>query len=310
MQTSNLAMDMAGNDELKQQIDACKFSYLSNSTVVYRKPHKQDLLIVNSPSCYAVFSLQGAQLLEFRPHGDDDWLWLSPLASFEPGKAIRGGIPVCLPWFGVNQQTPEKPKHGFVRDNLWQLSQVEERADKTIVCFDFSYDGEQAELFDTPFHCQLQFELGRELNIQIKLKNCSDQNSLFSWALHSYFAVEHSVKALVNGLDAQNFLDNTQGLAVTAQAGSVVFAGEVDRVYEATQTPQTLLSQHHLHIEGTNCPSCIVWNPGALAAMRMEDVKQHYSNFICVERGCAFGDSLHLNAGETFRSTMSIKKIA
>ena len=309
MQMNNLAND-SSHDEQQELLKACKFSYLSNSTVLYQKKHKQDLLIINSPSCYAVISPQGAQLLEFRPHGEEDWLWLSPLASFAPGEAIRGGIPICLPWFGVNQENPDSPKHGIARNQTWQLTDIDEQTNKTTVVFELHYDGECPELVKHPFYCQLTFELGTELGMQIKIKNCSDHKQTFSWAMHSYFAVEHSVKTQISGLENVAFLDNTEGLKTVKQAGSVVFAGEVDRVYQYTDTPQYLLANQKLEISGFNCPSCIVWNPGALAAMRIKDIKNHYSEFVCIERGCTFDDSLKLNAGETFRSTMRVKKPA
>ena len=308
MLLTNTAINIS-QDEL-DLLKVCDFVYFSNSTVLYNAEHKQDLLVINSPSCYAVISPMGGQILEFRPHGQDNWLWLSPLAKFETGQAIRGGIPICLPWFGVNQQQPELPKHGIARTQLWQLTAIEEQNGNTQVVFELHHDGELPELAAEPFYCQLTFDLGRELNLRLKLKNCSDKAQQFSWAMHSYFAVEHSVKARVTGLENHAFLDNTEGLQTFQQAGSVVFAGEVDRVYQATEPPQRLVDGEQLEISGFNCPSCIVWNPGALSAMRIADIKTHYSEFICVERGRAFDDSLTLEAGETFHSTMQVKKVA
>ena len=289
----------------------CKFAYLSNSTIIYQKDYQQELLVINSPSCYAVIALQGGQLLEFKPNNDKHWLWLSPLASFKPGEAIRGGMPVCLPWFGVNQQQPDFPKHGIARTQIWQLTDIEEHDSHSTVALELHYDGDSSEYVDHAFSCQLIFSLGSELAVQIKIKNCDEQERSFSWALHSYFAVEHSVKTQVLGLDKQDYLDNTQDLKLCQQAGAIVFAGEVDRVYENTEAAQTIIDQQQqLHIDGSNCPSCIIWNPGALAAMRVADIKDHYHEFICHERGCAFGDSLHLQSGETFDSTMRVKKNA
>lgn len=298
------------DDEILQHIQHSDFTYLSNSRVLYKKDHKQDLLIINSPLCYAVIALQGAQIIEFRPHGDNNWLWLSPLTTFQPGQAIRGGIPICLPWFGVNKTDPNKVKHGFVRNQTWQLTALQESDKQTTLNFSFDYDGADPTLFEHAFHCQLQISLGKELQLSIKIKNCDDIESSISWAMHSYFAVEHSAKTLISGLDQTNFLDNTLKLETFPQIGNLVFAGEIDRVFQATSAPQQLHSQQSLSIDGDNCPTCIVWNPGASAAMRIEDIKQHYSEFVCIERGAAFSDSLQLQPGEVFRSTMNIKKPA
>ena len=308
MPPKNTAIASSQNE--RELLEHCDFAYFSNTTILYNAEHSQEVLVINSPCCFAVIALQGAQLLEFRPHGQNNWLWLSPLSNFEPGKAIRGGIPICLPWFGVHQQNPQLPKHGIARTQQWQLTTINECPNKTEIVFELHYDGHLQQLAPEPFDCQLIFDISDELNIGFNLKNCSDKSQHISWAMHNYFAVDNSAKTRIYGLQNHAFLDNTENLQSFQQSGPIVFTAEVDRVYQNTIEPQRLIAHHTLDINGHHCPSCIVWNPGALSAMGMDDIQGHYNEFVCVERGCAFEDALILSAGETFRSTMQVKKIA
>ena len=73
----------------------------------------------------AVVSIQGGQVLSYVPTpGAQDVLWLSPVARIVPGKSIRGGIPVCWPWFGPHAADGALPAHGFVRTAMWSISET------------------------------------------------------------------------------------------------------------------------------------------------------------------------------------------
>ncbi|HHB94999.1 MAG TPA: D-hexose-6-phosphate mutarotase, partial [Campylobacterales bacterium] len=77
----------------------------------------------------AKIALQGAHLFHYQAKGKKPLLWLSELAHFEEGKAIRGGVPICFPWFGPNQYNADLPQHGFARNQLWKLMSAQELAD-------------------------------------------------------------------------------------------------------------------------------------------------------------------------------------
>ena len=279
------------------------------------------LLIINTNNCDAVISLQGAQILQFQPKGEKPWLWLSPHARFEPGKSLRGGIPVCLPWFGVNQQDSQKPKHGFVRTATWQLEQVLNTQNTMQIIFSFSYTGDKPELFGTAFDAQLIIQLSNEIEMTLHIQNKGLQTEDFSWAFHTYFAADNLANVSISGLDQLSYLDNTLGLKTRTQTGDVKFVGEVDSVYQNTAAPQQLIDQlidqlpsqppeqRTLEIKGSNCPTCIIWNPGKDSAENMTDVKESYKDFICLERGCAFSDTIQLGAGESFSGKMTISNV-
>lgn len=273
---------------------------LTSSADRYHKPGLP-LLQISNRSCDAVIALQGAHLLEFTRKDGTGLLWLSPNAIFAEGKAIRGGIPVCLPWFGVNRKDPSKPKHGFVRNQDWQLSAIQEPDTETTALV-FSYTANEADLtlFPHTFSAQLTLRLSGQIDIELEVSNHSDSEAEFSWALHSYHPVDNLADVRVAGLSNLNYLDNLQDLKSVRQEGDIRFLGEVDRVYESVPAVQHIIGTPHLNISGENCPTAIVWNPGADNAATMADVGEEiHQQFICVERGAAFTNSWILESGES-----------
>ncbi|MDI3323076.1 D-hexose-6-phosphate mutarotase [Pontibacterium granulatum] len=282
---------------------------LTSSADCYDKPGLP-LLQISNQSCDAIIALQGAQLLEFTRKDGTNLLWLSPHAIFAEGKAIRGGIPVCLPWFGINHQDPSKPKHGFVRNQDWHLIAIHEPdTETTELVFAYTACEEDLKLFPHAFSAQLTLRLSHLIDIQLQVSNHSDSDAEFSWALHSYHPVETLADAGVSGLAGLNYLDNLQGLKSVNQAGDIRFHGEVDRVYESVPTRQQITGTPNLTITGENCPTAIVWNPGAANAAAMTDVGEEiHQQFICVERGAAFADSWILGSGESRSARLQIAK--
>jgi len=290
-------------DALIASIDAVS---LTNSQDRY--PHHTNkaesglpLLHIHNRYCEAVIAPQGAHVLEFTPTDSSPLLWLSPKAKFAKGQAIRGGIPVCLPWFGVNQRDPDKPKHGFVRNRDWQLTQVSSTdTGATQLVFAFSYSDIEPKLFAYPFQVTLTITLSHNLELTLSVTNTGTETMPFSWALHSYHPVANLATTQVEGLDGKRYLDNTRGLQPAIQSGAVVFDGEVDRAYEQVDATQILNGNPRITVTGENCDSAIVWNPGGELASTIGDIgRDAYDQFVCVERGAAFGDEWELGAGES-----------
>lgn len=280
---------------------------LTSSAERYQKPGLP-LLQISNQCCDAVIALQGAHLLEFSRKDRTHLLWLSPNALFAKGKAIRGGIPVCLPWFGVNRQDPSKPKHGFVRNQDWQLTAIHERDPETTeLVFGYTANKADLKLFPHAFSAQLTLRLSQQIDIQLEVSNHSDSDAEISWALHSYHPVDNLTHVRVTGLAGLNYLDNLQGLKPVQQDGDIRFHGEVDRVYESVPATQQIIDTQHLTISGENCPTAIVWNPGAENAAAMTDVGEEiHQQFICVERGAAFANSWILGSGESRSARLQI----
>lgn len=111
----------------------------------------------------AKISLQGAQLLSWKPtHANQDVFWLSEVEPFSLGQAIRGGVPICYPWFGATKQ----PAHGTARNRLWELTdyvEQEEHVQLTFSLFDENKNLEAKMDMTLGETCELCFtHLGKE----------------------------------------------------------------------------------------------------------------------------------------------------
>lgn len=276
------------------------------------------LYIIENPLGRMVICEQGAQVLSFIPAGKKDLLWLSPLAEFKLTKPVRGGIPVCLPWFGVNQRDKQKPSHGFARNVNWQLANIEDADDpQQGACTRIEFVLEQFQqqphsLFPYPFSARLTFLMSNSLSVHLQLTNTGSESLPLTWALHSYHPVASITSTRVIGLDNCEYLDNTCGLARKQQSGDVVFNGELDRAYINAGNKQSIISASpdntSIAIEASGCSSAVVWNPGLEKAAAMQDMgAENYQKFVCVERGNVFDNEVMLLPNKTHLASLHIK---
>lgn len=283
---------------------------LTNSQELYPESEGQGLPLiqVNSPLCQAVIALQGAQILEFKNSAGTPLLWLSPQCQFNPGSALRGGIPLCLPWFGPHPTDASKPQHGYARTRNWELTQVAEN-DEGRCELTFELVSEPGPLFDYAFTCVLRMTLSRHVDIQLSITNRDSQAFDFSWAFHSYFPVRILEQARVKGLAGRDYRDNLEQLITKTQDQDLGFVGEVDRVFPGIEQAVEIAGEPTIRIEHDQCPSVITWNPGPDNAAAMADVGAgNEQGFICVERGAVLDEAWHLDAGETRTAWMRISE--
>lgn len=275
------------------------------------------LTIVENAQATMVIAEQGAHVLSFIPKGKPDLLWLSPKAAFVKTKAIRGGIPVCLPWFGVNQRDNSKPSHGFARNVDWCLEEVTQvdndvNGGSTQLVFSLKQFSVTAHpLFDYCFAARLTFLMSDRLTIDVEVDNLAAQVLPFSWALHSYHPVRDLASVYISGLEQCIYLDNTNNLTRQRQEGVVVFDGELDRAYVDVGEVQMICDSESagdaIVVAASESRTAIVWNPGAEKAAAMKDVgAENHTEFICLERGDAFDNEVDILAGETFKATVEL----
>ena len=281
----------------------------SNSRFLNAPGEGLPLLVVNTPACHAVIALQGAHLLEFTPVGAAPLLWLSPNCVFTAGNALRGGVPVCLPWFGPNREDPSKPKHGFARNTPWNLTSVTDNGGAGCE-LTFTLVSAPNALFAYAFTAQLKMTLGKTAKLELSMSNTDSKAFACSWALHSYHPVSSLEKVRVKGLSGRDYLDNLEGHARKHQAEDVRFDGEVDRVFPGIENSLSIEeadSTKPITITHHNCPSVIVWNPGATNAAKIADIgpgqEQHY---ICVERGAVLSEEWQIASGATQSAWLEI----
>ena len=256
----------------------------------------------------AVVFLYGGQVTELR-FGKDSVLWLSPEAVFETGKAIRGGVPVCWPWFGPHPDDPEKPGHGFVRNQTWRVAGSSSDENATQLKLELTENQVSRRYFDAAFKLELNVVLNNELKIELTSTNLSHEAISVGGALHSYFAVEDIAKMEINGLEGCAYVDKLDSNKTKSDAGPLRIAEEVDRVY-LDESPHVSIcaGERSIAIKKSGSRSTVVWNPWSEKAKRMSDVPDDaYKSFVCVETANAFEDVRTLEPGQSHTLTQQIE---
>src|SRR4051812_30136063 len=189
-----------------------------------------DVVELVTPASTCTIALHGAQVLAFAPRDDRDWLWVSEKATFAIGKALRGGIPICFPWFGPHPDGGGRPAHGFARTRPWRLARVEALdATRVRAELELASDAETLRFYPHAFVARLAVTAGEALELAFAVENSGDGPLAFECALHSYFAVSAASAVAVGGLAGSAYVDKTAGGARRRQDDDPIrFEGEVD----------------------------------------------------------------------------------
>lgn len=269
-----------------------------------------DVIEVDNQFCNAVIAVQGAQVLHYQQKHKAPVLWLSEAHRFQPTKAVRGGIPICFPWFGGHPTQPDLPSHGFARNRLWQLQDVTVQDDEHLLLFQLDSSDETYALWPHHFQATLQVRLGAQLQLTFSVLN-KDQHAFdFSFALHSYFNIQDIHQTQVRGLLNTPFLDqlNPEKGDQQCEAQPISFTAEMDRIYQQAQGSYQIVSplEAPIHIESTGCSSVVVWNPWAEKSARLGDIATGaWQNMLCVECGCVAAATVSLAAGQRIEYQMA-----
>jgi D-hexose-6-phosphate mutarotase len=249
----------------------------------------------------ALVALHGGQVLNWTS-GGAGLLWLSPTARIREGKSIRGGIPVCWPWFGDHPQDATKPAHGFVRQRAWDVIDTEATAGSVRVTLATMTREADGALWPHQAEVRLTVTLGAGLSLALKTTNTGPAPLQLTQALHTYFRVSDIANAEVTGLDGCSYLDKLAGFARMTQSGAIRFGGEVDRIYVG-DTGAVTLADHgmgrRLLIASTGSRSAVVWNPWVDKTARLGDMgsAEAYRQMLCIETANAGDDVVRLAPG-------------
>ena len=269
------------------------------------------LEIVNA-SAHAKIALQGAHLFHYEIIGGDPLIWLSKRSFFETGKVIRGGVPVCWPWFGKHPTNSELPQHGFARNSVWELQETEEINEHTTkVILRLQHSAESLQMWPYKFELLLTITIGRTLSLALTSKNSDTQAFEITAALHSYFAIGNIGNVHVEGLAGKSYFDKVTKQK-QKQQGNVTISKEVDRIYLEVEYPVTLHDKTRtININALGSYSAIVWNPWKENCVSMADMKDDaYKTMLCIEAANAPGDAIQLEPGEehTLTSVISLNQ--
>lgn len=251
----------------------------------------------------AIISLQGAHVLSWIPNDEDEVIWLSEDASFQPGKSIRGGIPICWPWFGAHESNPDFPAHGFARTTLWQIICTEQLEDgRTRVTFNTEPQPDNEQMWPPETTVQYQVTIGKKLEMELVTHNNGAEPIVIGQALHTYFNVGNIDKVMLHGLEDTDYLDKLEGFQRKHQRGPISIEGEVDRIYLDTVRECVIgdkSMKRNIVINKVGSHSTVVWNPWQETAAKMGDLgKEGYKQMLCVESCNAADDVVTIPSGK------------
>jgi glucose-6-phosphate 1-epimerase len=242
---------------------------------------------ISNEQASARLALQGAHLLAWAPRDVSvPVLWISEAAVYAPGQSVRGGVPLCWPWFGKASE-PHLPRHGFARTSMWEVLSSEITPDgATRLRFRLPPSGESHGPWPPASAVDYVVTIGRTLELELVTRNNGDQPFVFTEAFHTYFQVSDAHNVEVGGLDGCVYLDEANGGGGT-QRGPVTIQGQIDRVYLRAPADCRIVDpglKRIIRIAKRNSTATVVWNPGFEHARPGMDYGDSGSrNMLCVE---------------------------
>ena len=253
-------------------------------------------LVVRTATAEADVYFQGAQVTGWRPASSSDpVLWLSSQSRFEPGQAIRGGVPICFPWFSKHRTDRSAPPHGFARTRDWTLELARHGADGTVV-LEMELAGEAtAPQWPHRFRARHRITIGPVLRLDLEVWNTGSDPFTFEEALHAYFDVSDIREVTVSGPGPE----------------PLRFAGLTNRVYPGTRDDCVIRDpgrRRDIEIRKSGSDSTVVWNPWAERAREMSDMgDDEWIRMVCVEPSNVGADARTLGPGESHTMTVIIE---
>ncbi|TKI08171.1 D-hexose-6-phosphate mutarotase [Martelella alba] len=277
-----------------------------SSSVSLRQLDQLPLIVIDHPRVKAAVTLQGAHLVAWQPAGEAPVLWLSDASAFKEGVAIRGGIPVCWPWFGK----VASPNHGFARILPWQLTEHQEDDEKVTLSLTLRDNTATEQYWPKPFTLTANFVLGATCEVTLEARG-DFQNTA---ALHSYFTIGAIDAIRVSGL-GDTYIDKVNNGITAKQQGELAFHGEeIDRVYthpEAVSQIRDPQLKRVIEIRHHNHSDVVAWNPGAELTKNIADITDDgYKTYVCVETARVNNPLIATNAAPArLSTTISVRKL-
>jgi glucose-6-phosphate 1-epimerase len=266
---------------------------------------------IGTPSATAEIYLHGAQVTSWKPTGFDEVIFLSQHSRWENGKAIRGGIPVCFPWFRAKTDDPKAPAHGFARTKAWDVEGIDKIADAVLVTLSTQTDAESRKWW--PYECRvvLKIAVGAQLRLDLTVTNTGSDSLHIEEALHTYNRVGDVHSLRISGLDGVAYLDNRDGNLRKLQAGEIRLTAATDNAYLGTQIPVEIFDpvlKRRIRLEKQNSLTTVVWNPWKEDAAKLADLgDDEWEQFACVEASNILASPVTLAPGEQHTMTAVIR---
>ncbi len=267
-----------------------------------RGPGDLPCAVVDTPACRGRMYLHGSHVTEFQPSGHDPVLFVSRATRYEPGKAIRGGVPICFPWFGPHATDPSQPSHGTARITTWNLGDVDCQPERVTLHLEQTFE---------PYHARFSASFGHELTMSLHVTNTSDTPNTFEAALHSYFVVKDVQAIEITGLEGVTYIDQVDHHTQKQQDNAPIrFTSETDRIYINTPHTCTLTDpglKRRISVDKSGSLSTVVWNPWINKAKALTDLgDDEWPGFVCIETANAGPNAITLEPGQSHITTATI----
>jgi len=257
-------------------------------------------------------SALGASVVSYVPVNGCEMIWVSESAIWDGTKPVRGGVPVCWPWFGqsVNEGWPA---HGFVRNAVWQIDEIyENSAGEHVLIMSIESDEMTLDTFPYEFLLELKVVLGEKLQISLITTNTGSEAFEFTEALHTYFAVGNANAIEVSGLEGSTHSDKLTDLPDQFLSAPLVVYPPMDSVFlnhSGEARIQDAGNHRQIVIEKENSASSIVWNPGFENSQPFVDMKNDaWPNMLCVESGNVLENAVTIQASEQHALTVLLSQ--
>jgi glucose-6-phosphate 1-epimerase len=259
--------------------------------------------VVTSPLAEAHIYMHGAHVTHFQPTGQKPVLFLSEKSVFAAGKAIRGGVPICFPWFGAKQGDPKAPSHGPARISLWTVESVAQLP-----------GGEVKMVFGFE-NARFCVTVGAALKMALEVRNTQDVAFQFEEALHTYLAVSDARNVQVAGLAGTDYLDKADGFKSKTQGREAFrIEGETNRIYINTASTCVVTDRdwsRRLVVEKSGSNVTVVWNPWTTQTPSLPDFgADEWQRMLCIETANVIPQPLTLPPGQSHTITATVRVVA
>ena len=269
--------------------------------------------VVTAAQADAHVYLHGAHVTHYQPRGQQAVLFMSAYSNFEPGKPIRGGVPLVFPWFGPRADDPSAPMHGFVRLVGWRMEAASQGADGSVaLVLTLDRSGAKDPPWPHDFALRYRVAVGAMLELALEVQNPSDTPWAFEEALHTYLAVSDVREVSIHGLAGADYLDKTDGMKrKTQDPDPIRITGETDRVYLNTQTTCVVedpTGGRRLVVEKSGSDVTVVWNPWIAKAKALADFgDEEWPRMLCIETCNAADRAITLRPGARHEMRATIR---
>lgn len=266
--------------------------------------------VVSTSTASGELYLHGAHVTAWHPNGHAPVLWMSGRSNFLAGKAIRGGVPICFPWFGPHPEDSTAPAHGFARIREWTL-QVAEATNDGGVCLTL-----QAEIGMFRLEFRVRFGSRLSMSLTTTLSAAFPTVHHFEDALHTYFSVGDVRRISISGLQSAVYLDKVDGgVLKAAESCAIRFCGETDRVYVSSEPDCILLDEvleRRVIVQKSGSNSTVIWNPWIDKSIRMPDFgDDEWPGMVCIETANVGKGQIELQPGHshTTNAVISVQSL-